>query len=43
MAELWSQPVSIRKVKIEASGLGGSADVYGAGYLALKNHGALNP
>lgn len=41
-AELWAQPVSIRKVRIEASGLGGAAAVYGAGYLALKNPGALN-
>lgn len=41
-AELWAQPVSIRKVRIEASGLGGAAAVYGAGYLALKNPNALN-
>jgi|AMWB02.1.fsa_nt_gi glucokinase len=41
-SELWAQPVSIRKVKIEASGLEGEAAVYGAGYLALKNPNALN-
>ncbi|MDX9947707.1 MAG: sugar kinase, partial [Bacteroidales bacterium] len=41
-SELWAQPVSIRKVRIEASGLGGEAAVYGAGYLALKNPNVLN-
>ncbi len=41
-AELWAQPVSMSKVKIEASGLGGEAAVYGAGCLAMKNPECLN-
>lgn len=36
-AEKWSQPISIRLVKIQASALAGDAGVYGAGYLALTH------
>jgi glucokinase len=36
-AEKWAQPVSMKQVKIIASGLAGDAGVYGAGYLAFKN------
>jgi glucokinase len=32
----WAQPVSIHQVSLHASGLGGDAGVYGAGFLALK-------
>lgn len=32
----WAQPISIKQVKIESSRLGGSAGMYGAGFLALK-------
>jgi glucokinase len=37
-AERWAQPISIKQVTIEASGLGGDAGIYGAGFLALKNN-----
>jgi glucokinase len=33
----WAQPVSIAQVKLDISGLGGDAGVYGAGFLALRN------
>jgi glucokinase len=33
----WSQPISIKQVSFEASGLGNDAGVFGAGFLALKN------
>jgi glucokinase len=36
-AEKWAQPISIKKVEIMSSGLGGNAGIYGAGYLALTN------
>jgi glucokinase len=36
-AEKWAQPISIKKVTIESSGLEGDAGVFGAAYLALKN------
>lgn len=32
----WAQPISIRQVSFDVSGLGSDAGVYGAGYLALK-------
>lgn len=32
----WAQPISAKQVSIEPSLLGGSAGVYGAGYLALQ-------
>lgn len=32
----WAQPISARQVSIEPSLLGGSAGIYGAGYLALQ-------
>lgn len=32
----WAQPVSIKQVDVLASGLGGDAGIYGAGYLALN-------
>ncbi len=35
-AAKWAQPVSIRQLSLEASGLEGDAGVYGAGFLALK-------
>jgi glucokinase len=35
-AEKWAQPVSMKEVGFEVSGLGGDAGIYGAGYLALK-------
>ena len=35
-ATKWAQPISMTKVKLEASGLGADAGLYGAGYLALK-------
>jgi glucokinase len=34
-AKKWAQPVSIKQVKLQASGLGGDAGLYGAGCLAL--------
>ncbi len=36
-AEKWAQPVSMKQVTLDTSGLGGDAGVYGAGYLALKS------
>lgn len=36
-ATKWAQPISMKQVSIEKSGLGGDAGVYGAGFLALKN------
>jgi glucokinase len=35
-ATKWAQPVSIRQVRLDVSGLEGDAGVYGAGFLALK-------
>ena len=35
-AAKWAQPVSMKQVSFEASGLGSDAGVYGAGYLALQ-------
>lgn len=32
----WAQPVSMKQVSFEASGLGSDAGVYGAGFLALQ-------
>ena len=32
----WAQPISARQVSVEASSLGASAGLYGAGYLALQ-------
>jgi glucokinase len=37
-ATKWAQPISIKQVSFEASGLAGDAGVYGAGFLAFKNH-----
>jgi glucokinase len=36
-ATKWAQPISIKQVSFEASGLAGDAGVFGAGFLALKN------
>jgi glucokinase len=36
-ATKWAQPISIKQVSFEASGLATDAGVYGAGFLALKN------
>ncbi len=36
-AARWAQPVSFARVRLDVSGLGGDAGVYGAGFLALKN------
>jgi len=36
-AAKWAQPISIKQVEIEASGLGGDAGIYGAAFLALQN------
>lgn len=35
-AKKWAQPISILQVKLQGSGLGNQAGLYGAGYLALK-------
>jgi glucokinase len=35
-AKKWAQPISIGKVKFEASRLGSDAGLYGAGFLSLK-------
>jgi glucokinase len=35
-AELWAQPISMKQVSLEVSTLGGDAQLYGAGRLALK-------
>lgn len=35
-ARKWAQPISIEKVKLEATELKGDAGLYGAGYLALR-------
>jgi len=35
-ARRWAQPVSARRVRFEASALGGDAGLYGAAYLALQ-------
>lgn len=37
----WAQPISMRQVSIEPSGLGGDAGIYGAGFLALKNRNSI--
>lgn len=36
-AEKWAQPLGIRQVVFDISGLEGDAGIYGAGYLALRN------
>jgi glucokinase len=36
-AKKWSQPISIKQVKLVGSKLGGDAGLFGAGYLALKS------
>lgn len=36
-ATKWAQPISIKQVSFEASGLSSDAGVYGAGFLALKS------
>ncbi len=36
-AKRWAQPVGITQVKLEPSGLGGDAGVFGAGYLAMRS------
>lgn len=36
-AKKWAQPVSIQRVKLEESGLGNDAGLYGAACLALRN------
>ena len=41
-AEKWAQPLSVKEVSLEVSGLGGDAGVFGAGFLALQNLN-LNP
>lgn len=38
----WAQPISMQKVKIETSALGGDAGLYGAAYLVLKNTSMKN-
>jgi len=35
-ATKWAQPISIKQVSFDSSGLAGDAGVYGAGFLALK-------
>lgn len=35
-ADKWAQPISTTQVRIEESGLGGDAGVYGAAFMALK-------
>lgn len=35
-AAQWAQPISMRQVKLSASGLGNDAGLYGAAYLALQ-------
>lgn len=35
-AAKWAQPISVAQVSFEASGLGGDAAIYGAGFLALS-------
>jgi glucokinase len=35
-AKKWAQPISLGKVMLEGSALGGDAGLYGAAYLALK-------
>lgn len=37
-ATKWAQPISMKQVSIEASGLGGDAGIFGAGFLALQNN-----
>jgi glucokinase len=37
-AKKWAQPISMTKVSIEPSAIGGDAGVFGAGYLALRLH-----
>lgn len=36
-ATKWAQPISIKQVSFEPTGLGNDAGVFGAGFLALKN------
>lgn len=36
-ASKWAQPISIQKVKLEASVLKGNTGLYGAGYMAIRN------
>jgi glucokinase len=42
-AAKWAQPISMRQVRFETSGLGGDAGVYGAAYLALQQFSDLKP
>ena len=39
-ATKWAQPISMKQVSFESSALGTDAGVYGAAFLALKNHEA---
>jgi glucokinase len=41
-ARKWAQPISITKVRFEASLLGSDAALYGAGHLALRTAGAAH-
>jgi|WetSurMetagenome_2_1015567.scaffolds.fasta_scaffold12377_4 glucokinase len=41
-AAKWAQPISIKQVTIDVTGLEGNAGVYGAGFLALKRVSDLN-
>ncbi|HLP73272.1 MAG TPA: ROK family protein [Bacteroidales bacterium] len=41
-AERWAQPVSMRKVKFEASSLGSDAAIYGSAFLAMSASGKLS-
>lgn len=36
-AEKWAQPISMKQVRLEVSGLGDEAGLYGAGFLAIKH------
>ena len=35
-AQKWAQPISIKKVRLQASKLGHEAGLYGAGHLAWR-------
>ncbi len=41
-ARKWAQPISIQKLKLESSALGGDAGLFGAGYMALTDKSGNN-
>lgn len=40
-AEKWAQPLAMKRVRLEASALGGNAGLYGAAFIALRAEGKV--